>query len=66
MTKITHGTASGVRTEPTVGLRLSGNRVKGEEGDLHKHIEQLAVEIVRLSPIRASKDGGEQSHLFHN
>lgn len=42
---------------------MSEKRVKG---DLHKHGEQLAVEIIRLSAVRTSKDGREQSHLLHN
>ena len=64
---MTHSTASGVRTEPTIRSRFSEKRVKGKEGgNLHKHVEQLAVEIVRLSPVRAGEDCREQSHLLHN
>ena len=31
MTNITHGTASGVRAEPTIRSGISGKKVKGEK-----------------------------------
>lgn len=37
-----------------------------KRGHLHKRIEQLAVEIVRLGAIRTSEHGREQPHLLHN
>lgn len=46
--------------------RKTFERFATAPGICDKHIEQLAVEIIRLGAIRTSKDGSEQSHLLHN